>query len=207
MRLRSSSAPIDAQAGEPAGVVDGHAERLDEAVQQLDVLRCRSGWRRRTRRRSGRSGRRATAASSRGPTRRGARGRGRPRRPGRARCTVPRASSGPLRAARAASRRRASAGRGCPCVAPAPRSRRTPRRGSTVTLSNSTRSRRRVMEESSTSSRSSDAGSVWATRCSENSRRVGLGQAAEPVEGERLLAGRLPRHLAGHAAGDGARTR
>lgn len=40
---------------------------------------------------------------------------------------------------------------------------------------------------------SSDAGSVWATRCSEYSS-VGVGQARQPVQGDRSLPVRLARH-------------
>ena len=200
MRLRSSSAPIERRRENQAGVVDGHAEGLDEAVEQLDVPRRRSG------RGSSDStairpisAPRARSAAYRPRPRCGARP-GPPWRRGRPRITAPVLDVALHERRRAAARRRASPAHGCPCDAPGPTCRRPPRGGSTVTASNTIRSRSRAMVESSTSSRSSEAGSVWATRWSENEQRVGFGQPTEPVEGERLLAGRLERHLADEAA-------
>ena len=172
MRLRSSSAPIvrrrpNSRAlsmATPSGSTSPLSRPISRAEKRSGVIdstaimptsapRARSGGVEA----AGRVGRDARAAAG---------GRG------SRSMTAPVLDGGPDAAAAGTRRAAASPARGCPTGAPAPSVSSSSSCRKIVTLSNTISSRSRPIVESSTSSRSSEAGSVWATRWSETSSEL-----------------------------------
>ena len=188
-----------AQAGEPAGVVDGQGGRLGEAGEQLAVAAGErvDSW----------CSTASTPTSEPAGAERDVHARDRAR--GDARCPPAGRRFGSATTAAVPGGtgdrlgqvlgRRATRRRGRRSAGPRARSRRSPRAGGWRRCRRRGAARSRSMVESSTSSRSSDDGQVLGHLVEAVQQVVGVGQPAHAVHGQRsALVG-----LAGDAAGVG----